>query len=286
MNTHLLIKINRNFLNFRRSIQSAFDGGGSNHTLKIPSNLIGKYGPQYSDMLSIDDGAFNFKPNSSPKHISIEKNCLISENSRGDELIDDNENTAKENKDNAHESVVAGKDFPRSEGINTSESRSLFDQVEDAVSRAKFLAAQQFILQNFQKQREVLMAATTVQNPSISPNEDNKKLFTHFPFNPLPFSVSSTPLSQYQCFTNMSQANCTTTDSLTNEPKSKLKEMETDTQDKDETDQAKHAENAFLLFSQIQNYRRHLLSSGIPKMPIGSLDLNPIRQCDKVIARY
>ena len=237
-------------------------------------------------MLSIDDGAFNFKPNSSPKHISTEKNCLISENSRVDELIDDNESTAKENQDYAHESVIAGKDFPRSEDINPLESRSLFDQVEDAVSRAKFLAAQQFILRNFQKQREVLMAANTIQNPAISPNDDNKKLFTHFPFNPLPFNISSTPFSQYQSVTNISQANCVTADSLTNEPKSKFKKMDTDTQEKDKTDQAKHAENAFLLFSQIQNYRRHLLSSGISKMPIGSLDLNAIRQCDKLIARF
>ena len=274
-------------LNFRRSIQSAFDGGGNNHhTLKIPSNLIGKYGPQYSDMGSIDDGGFNFKLSSAPKHLSVERNCLVSDNSHVDELIDDNEIIAKENKNNVHDLDLSDKDFPRIESPSTLGSRSLFDQMEDAVSRAKFLAAQQFIIQNFQKQREVLMAAATIENPCNSTNDDNKKLFTHFPFNPLPFGVSSSPLSQFQGFTNISQANCFTTDSLTNEPKSMYKEVETDTQDKEETDQAKYAENAFLLFSQIQNYRRHLLSSGMPKIPAGSLDLNPIRQCDKVIARF
>jgi hypothetical protein len=252
--------------------------------MKIPSHLIGKYGPQYADMGPIDNGAFNFRPISSPKPLSIEKNCLVSENSNVDQIIDDNESISKENKGNVHDSDNKGKDFCRTESIPG--SRSLLDQMEDAVSKAKFLAAQQFILQNFHKQREVLMAAATIQNPSVSMNEDSKKLFTHFPFNPLPFSLSSSPFSQYQGLTNISKANCTTTDSLTNEPKSQYKEMETDTQEKDETDQAKNAENAFLLFSQIQNYRRHLLSSGIPKTPIGSLDLNAIRQCDKLIARF
>ena len=139
--------------------------------MKIPSNLIGKYGPQYTDMGSLDDGSFNFKSSLSAKHLAPEKNSATSDNSTLDELIDGNEIVSKENRSKFEESDISGNGFSRGEDLKTAGSNAVFDQMEDAITKAKFLAAQQFLLQNFQKQRELLMAATSTQNPSTSSDE-------------------------------------------------------------------------------------------------------------------
>ena len=243
----------------------------------MPSNLMGKYGPQYPELGQID---LNFKKNS-----ASDEHHLSAKRYSPHELVDDKSPSTKEGNSDITESEHknATKDHIKDEELAIG-SRSLFDQMEDAVTKAKFIAAQQFLLQNFQKRSQVLMSAANTQESPIS-NEEKKKTLAPFPFSPFPFSLPPPP-PMHQTFFNTSMISNVSNDALRNEAKSKSREIEIDTEDKDDIEPPKHAENALFLFSQIQNYRRHLLESGLAKFPIGPVDPNSVRQCDKLLAPF
>ena len=94
---------------FRRSIQSAFDGGGSGHSLKMSSSLIGKYGghpSQYSsDVIHMEThNPPDFRSNSSPQGLSSEKPTTLT-SPNNDDTVEDNCFASKDNNDAMNEST-------------------------------------------------------------------------------------------------------------------------------------------------------------------------------------
>ena len=282
---------------FRRSIQSAFDGGGSGHSLKMSSSLIGKYGghpSQYSsDISHLETHCTpDFRSNSSPQGLSSEKPTTLT-SSNNDGAVEDNCFASKDNNDAMNESTNdlshIAKLVPNANEEIRVGSKSLFDQMEDAVAKAKFIAAQQFLLQNFHKQRQALMNAASLQNTTI-PLEEKKRSLSQFPFTPFPFNIPQpSPMIGHPPFPSFSPFHNVKTESSEGEVTERKEKdnpgdpVETRMNGADPNP----TENALLLFSQIQNYRRHLLDSGIAKFPsIASLDQNSLRQCDQLIAPF
>ena len=281
---------------FRRSIQSAFDGGGSGHSLKMSSSLIGKYGghpSQYSDISHMEShNPSDFRSNSSPQGLASEKTATLT-SPNNDDTVEDNCFASKDNNDAMNESTNdlsnIAKLVPNNEEIRVG-SKSLFDQMEDAVAKAKFIAAQQFLLQNFHKQRQALMNAASLQNTTM-PLEEKKRSLSQFPFTPFPFNIPQpSTMIGHPPFPSFSPFHNVKTESSEGDmtPGRKEKDnpgdpVETRMNGADPNPR----ENALLLFSQIQNYRRHLLDSGIAKFPsIASLDQNSLRQCDQLITPF
>ena len=279
---------------FRRSIQSAFDGGGSGHSLKMSSSLIGKYGghpSQYSSDISHMEthNPSEFRSNSLPQGLTLEKPTILT-SPNNDDAVEDNCFPSKDNAMNESTNDLSNiaKLVPNNEEIRVG-SKSLFDQMEDAVAKAKFIAAQQFILQNFHKQRQALMNAASLQNTHLE--EKKRSLSQVNPFTPFPFNIPQpSPMMGHPSFPSFSPFNNVKTESSEGEMTQGSKEKD-NSGDPVETGMngadPNPTENALLLFSQIQNYRRHLLDSGIAKFPsIASLDQNSLRQCDQLITPF
>ena len=273
------------FFQNRRSIQSAFDGGGSSHSLKIPANITGLYGTPYSDMGHIEDMSFGRNSTSSPiKHLT-KKLDSITEGSSRDHYTGESEKEDKASNLNTQSLNDAnGNDDLLKESELT--SKSIFGQMEDAVTKAKLIAAQQFLLQNFQKQREALVSAQNLSHIPTLPNDG--KMVTPFPFSPFPFSLPPSSMT-FPSLPNMSKNNNRLMDTVPfkKEGKEDVEEIDNDSDDKDEkSPQKSQTENAFLLFSQIQNYRRQLLESGNPKHSHDSIETNSIRPIEKLVAPF
>lgn len=251
----------------------------------MPSNLIGKYGQPPKELSNIDNDILSLKSNCSPSSPSSGKHLSTSLSYNHDEFVADNGSLNKEHNEdgNGQEEIRITKEFPENEEPKMS-SRFLRDQMEDAMTKARFMAAQQFFLQHFQKRRQILLSAAQLQD-TVSSEDEKKKHLSSFPFPHFPFNLPPTPLL-HSAFPNISQGPNLNTEALQNEIEQTPKEIETDGLHKKEIYPTGQAENALLLFSQIQNYRRHLLESGISKFPIGSLDSNSIRHCDNLIAPF
>ena len=251
----------------------------------MPSNLIGKYGQQYKEISHIDNDSLSLKSNCSALSPSSAKHPSISQNYNQDEYVEDNGLVNKESNEdiNSQDELNITKEFSDNEEQKMG-SRFLRDQMEDAMTKARLMAAQQFFLQNFQKRRQILLTAAHLQE-TVSSEDDKKKVLTPFPLPHFPFNLSPTPLL-HSAFPNIPHDPNMNIDALRNETEQKSKEMETDVLHKNEIYPTGQAENALLLFSQIQNYRRQLLESGIVKLPIGSFDSNSIRQCDNLITPF
>ena len=167
-------------------------------------------------------------------------------------------------------------------------TKPLFDQMEDAVTKAKLIAAQQFLLQNFHKQREALISAQNVSSISALQTEDHKKQFTPFLFSTLPFGLPP-PSIHFPGLPNMPKNN--------NRPLEAFqvkKDIEEDVQEKktesdikeEECPNKGQTENAFLLFSKIQKYRQQMIKNGNSKVSSDSIESNPIRSCEKLITPF
>ena len=283
---------------FRRSIQSAFDGGGSGHSLKMSSSLIGKYGghpSQYSsDISHLETHCTpDFRSNSSPQGLSSEKPTTLT-SPNNDDTVEDNCFASKDCNDAMNESTNdlshIAKLVPNANEEIRVGSKSLFDQMEDAVAKAKFIAAQQFLLQNFHKQRQALMNAASLQNTTM-PLEEKKRSLSQFPFTPFPFNIPQpSTMMGHPPFPSFSPFHNVKTESSEGEmtPGRKDKDNSGDPVDtRMNGADPNPTENALLLFSQIQSYRRQLLDSGIAKFPsIASLDQNSLRQCDQLITPF
>ena len=272
---------------FRRSIQSAFDGGGSSHSLKIPANITGLYGSHYSDASRIENISLNRQNSSSPMKNMSEMTNSVPEALKHDQSREDSERDDMS-------SYSSHREFDNSKAIRefsndaASPAKSLFGQMEDAVTKAKLIAAQQFLLQNFQKQREALFSAQNISSISTLPSEENKKMFAPFPFSPLPFTLPPTSV-HFSGFPNMPKNNNGVMESFPlkkedNEEEEKI-ETESDVRD-EESPKKSQRDNAFLLFSQIQKYRQQILESGNSKFSPDSMEPNIIRSCEKLVTPF
>ena len=236
----------------------------------------------------IDDVPFSRASAPSPIKFSSDKYDSKLDISNPDHSAEHSEKEDQSSKDDNKElgNINVNKEFSNDIGIT---SKPFFGQIEDAmVTKAKLIAAQQFLLQNFQKQREALVSAQNVSSISTLPIDSNKKLFSPFPFSPFPFSLPPTPV-HFPALPNMPKNNNEMTDpnSLKQEEKEDVEETETDSDSRNERSLNKsQTENAFLLFSQIQNYRRQLLESGSQKFPHNSVDSNSIRPCEKLVTPF
>lgn len=169
-----------------------------------------------------------------------------------------------------------------------SPTKSLFGQMEDAVTKGRLIAAQQFLLQNFQKQREALISAQNISSISTLQSEENKKVFAPFPFSPMPFTLPPTSI-HFSGFSNMPKNNNGVVETIpikkeNNEHEEKI-ETESDVRD-EETPKKSQTDNALLLFSQIQNYRQQILESGNSKFSPDSIEPNIIRPCEKLVTPF
>ena len=264
----------------------------------MSSSLIGKYGghpSQYSSDVSHLDthNPPDFRSNSSPQGLSSEKQTTVM-SPNNDDTVEDNCFASKDNNDAMNESTNdlsnITKMVPNANEEIRVGSKSLFDQMEDAVAKAKFIAAQQFLLQNFHKQRQALMNAASLQNTTTT-LEEKKRSLSQFPFTPFPFNIPQpSSMIGHPPFPSFSPFHNVKAGSSESEMAQGRKEND-DSGDPVETrmngTDPNPTENALLLFSQIQNYRRHLLDSGIAKFPsIASIDQNSLRQCDQLITPF
>lgn len=236
----------------------------------------------------IEDMSFGRNSTSSPiKHLTQKLDSIKEESSR-DHYIGESEkedkasnlNTRLLNDANENDNILKESELP---------SKSIFGQMEDAVTKAKLIAAQQFLIHNFQKQREALVSAQNISHIPMIPNDG--KMVTPFPFSPFPFSVPPSSMN-FASLPNMLKNNNRQIDTIPLKKEDKEREDEeiendSDKDHKDEKSPEKSpTENAFLLFSQIQNYRRQLLESGNPKLSHDSIETNSIRPIEKLVAPY
>ena len=229
--------------------------------------------------------SFGRNSTSSPiKHLTQKLDSITEESSR-DHYIGESEKEDKASNLNTRALNDAN------ENVNISKeselpSKSIFSQMEDAVTKAKLIAAQQFLIQNFQKQREALVSAQNLSHIPTLPNDG--KMVTPLPFTPFPFSLPPSSMT-FPSLPNMSKNNNRLMDTIPfkKEDKEDVEEIENDSDHKDEkSPQKSQTENAFLLFSQIQNYRRQLLESGNPKLSHDSIETNSIRPIEKLVAPF
>ena len=142
----------------------------------------------------VEDMSFGRNSTSSPiKHLT-QKLDSITEESNRDPYIGESEKEEKAsninkrslNDANGNDDLLKESELP---------SKSIFGQMEDAVTKAKLIAAQQFLIQNFQKQRDALVSAQNLSNIPTLPNDG--KILTPFPFSPFPFSLPPSSTNFY-----------------------------------------------------------------------------------------
>ena len=269
-------------------MQSAFDpsigagtAGASSHSLKMPSSLSGKYGghPSYSDLANLENETLS--DISSPSQVIVQpayKHLFSqSHNSNTNNL---EENHKAKNKNPREEQDIPKQDWCNEhEKYKNSPSPQCQDEADDTISKARFVAAQQIFLQQLQKRRQLLMSAAQTQDSSHSDNNGGK-LFHHFPFNIPP--INAPPIATIpSIFPNGFDSHKVDNGVLING-----KIHQNQDEERGELLQQMYQlpaaggqlENMIMLFTQIQNYRRHLLESGTMKFPsmVESHHVDPI----------
>ena len=248
----------------------------------MTTNLLGKYGQQYKEFNHKDSDLANSRSNCSPSIPSGTNKFPFTQKFVEDGLLEKPDGLGKmaNKQSNGEEQISITKEFTDNEELKMG-SQSPHDEVDDALTRARFLATQQFFLQTFQKRRQLLLTAAHLQDTASSEN-DNKNIPAPLPFAFFPFNLSPTALI-HSAFPNVLQGHNISNEAIQNEIEQKSSKTEADVLDRIEKYPTGQAENALMLFSQIQNYRRHLLESGSVTFPIGSVDSNSFRRCDNLI---
>ena len=168
---------------------------------------------------------------------------------------------------NRQEEDCLRSDIPENEE-NTSHPNKQHSQMEDAVTKARFIAAQQLFLQHLQKRKHLLLTATQLRDNTLSENADRKSVAA-FPPSLFPFSFQGTPLLNTASSAALELPKFDI-EALGNGMSHGPEELYGDIVQDKKMDPLGQTENILMLFTQIQNYRRHLHESGAMKFPFAS----------------